>query len=260
MRLKDKVAIVTGATSGIGEATAKLFAREGASVVVTGRSEERGAKVVDTIEEAGGRAVFVPADLRFQAECERIARAAIASFGKVDILFNNAGVCFSNRDILQTTEEEWNMTMDVNAKGIFLLSKVVIPHMLEHGGGVIVNTASVWGLRGGNGAAAYCASKGAVVQLTRAMALDFARRNIRVNAVCPGSVDTPMLRQEMEELGGEEVARPLFVAKHPMNAIASPEQVADAVLFLVSDSASFITGACLSVDGGRAAGETVVIS
>ena len=146
--------------------------------------------------------------------------------------------------------------MDVNMKGVYLMSRYAIPHMTDNGGGVIINTASVWGLVGGNGAAAYCASKGAVVLLTKAMALDHARQGIRVNCICPGSVDTPMLRAEMEALGGVEKALPKFAAKHPLNRISTPEEVAEAALYLASDAASFITGVSLPIDGGRTAGST----
>ncbi|UCC75314.1 MAG: SDR family oxidoreductase [Anaerolineales bacterium] len=259
-KLEAKVAIVSGGTSGIGEAASKLFACEGAKVVVTGRSHKRGDQVVAAIQNSGRQAMFVAADLRFASECEALVQKALDQYGRVDVLFNNAGVCLPNRDILRTTEEEWDLTMDTNVKAVYLLSKAVVPHMIRQGGGVIINTASIWGLRAGTGVAAYCASKGAVVLLTRAMAVDFARQNVRVNAICPGSVDTPLLRQEMEERGGVEKAWPVFAAKHPMNAVARPEQIAEAALFLASDSASFITGASLSVDGGRAAGETVLIS
>ena len=258
MRLQGKVAIITGGNSGIGHATALLFSQEGAKVVIAARNEARGQQTVAAIRRGGGEALFVMCDVRRAIDCERVAQRTIKEFGQLDILFNGAGVIYPHRTVLDTTEEEWEQTMDVNVGGVYLMSKHVIPHMIEHGGGVITNIASVWGLVGGSGAAAYCASKGAVVLLTKAMALDHAHQNIRVNCICPGSVDTPMVRREMEALGGAEKARPIFAAKHPLNRISTPEEVAKSVLFLVSDDASFITGASLAVDGGRTAGEVVI--
>ncbi|MCK4391799.1 glucose 1-dehydrogenase [Candidatus Bipolaricaulota bacterium] len=258
MRLQGKVAIITGGNSGIGRATALLFSQEGAKVVIAARNEARGQETTAAIKRSGGEALFLVCDVRRAIDCERVAQRTVEEFSRLDILFNSASVVYPDRIVLDTSEEEWNQTMDVNAKGVYLMCKYAIPHMIEHGSGVIVNTASVWGLVGGNGAAAYCASKGAVVLLTKAMALDHAHQNIRVNCICPGSVDTPMVRREMEALGGAEKARPIFAAKHPLNRISTPEEVAKSVLFLVSDDASFITGASLAVDGGRTAGEVVV--
>ncbi len=166
---------------------------------------------------------------------------------------NNAGIVY-RATVVDTTEEEWDDTMDTNAKGAYLMSKHAIPWMIKNGGGVIINTASYYGLVGGKEAAAYCASKGAMVLLTKAMALDHAAQNIRVNCICPGSVDTPMLEQEMEELGGVEKLRPLFAAKHPLGRICSPGEVARAALFLASDDSAFVTGSSLVIDGGITAG------
>jgi len=259
MRLQNRVAIITGGTSGIGRAAALLFAQEGAKVVVAARDEARGGETVLTIAEGGGQALYVRCDVREAGDCERVMRRTAEAFGRLDILFNNAGVVYPDRTVVNTSEEEWDSTMDINVKGVYLMSKYAIPCMAENGGGVIINTASVWGLVGGNGAAAYCASKGAVVLLTKAMALDHAGQKIRVNCICPGSVDTPMLRGEMDALGGREKALPKFAAKHPLGRISTPEEVARAALFLASDEASFITGASLPVDGGRTAGEVVII-
>ena len=259
MRLENKVAIITGGSSGIGRAAALLFAREGAKVVVAARNEARGQATVEDIARTGGQALFVPCDVTQAGDCQRVVQSAVEAFDRLDILVNNAGVIFPDRTVVNTSEEEWDQTMDVNVKGVYLTSRYAIPHMTDNGGGVIINTASVWGLVGGNGAAAYCASKGAVVLLTKAMALDHARQGIRVNCICPGSVDTPMLRAEMEALGGVEKALPKFAAKHPLNRISAPEEVAEAALYLASDAASFITGVSLPIDGGRTAGEVVVI-
>jgi NAD(P)-dependent dehydrogenase (short-subunit alcohol dehydrogenase family) len=254
MKLQDKVAVITGGNSGIGRATAMLFAREGARVVIAARNEARGNETVADIAQAGGQALFMPCDVRKAADCQRVVAGTIEAFGRLDILFNNAGIIYPDRTVLDTTEEEWDNTMAVNVRGIYLMSRYAIPPMAESGGGVIINTASVLGLVGGGGVAAYCASKGAVVLLTRAMALDHAPQNIRVNCICPGSVDTPMLEGEIEALGGVEKARPVFVAKHPLNRISTPEEIARAALYLASDDASFVTGICLPVDGGRTAG------
>ena len=254
MKLKGKVALITGGNSGIGRATAILFAEEGARVVIAARNEARGNETVEAIARAGGEAIFVACDVRRAEDCRKAVRATIEAFGRLDILFNNAGVIYPGRTVVDATEEEWDHTMAVNVKGAYLMSKYAIPWMIKSGGGVIINTASVWGLVGGKGAAAYCASKGAMVLLTKAMALDHASQNIRVNCICPGSVDTPMLRQEMEELGGVEKLRPTFEAKHPLGRICTPEEVAKAVLYLASDDSSFVTGASLAIDGGRTAG------
>ncbi len=252
--MKGKVALITGGNSGIGRATAILFAEEGARVVIAARNEARGNETVEAIARAGGEAIFVACDVRRAEDCRKAVGATIEAFGRLDILFNNAGVIYPGQTVVDTTEEEWDHTMAVNVKGAYLMSKYAIPWMIKSGGRVIINTASVLGLVGDKGAAAYCASKGAMVLLTKAMALDHASQNIRVNCICPGSVDTPMLRQEMEELGGVEKLRPTFEAKHPLGRICTPEEVAKAVLYLASDDASFVTGASLAIDGGRTAG------
>ena len=254
MKLQGRVAIITGGNSGIGRATAVLFAGEGARVAIAARDEARGNETVADIARAGGQALFVPCDVRRAADCQGAVAATVESFGRLDVLFNNAGVIYPDRTVPNTTEEEWDTTMAVNVRGVYLMSKYAIPPMAASGGGAIINAASVLGLEGGRGVAAYCASKGAVVLLTKAMALDHAPQNIRVNSICPGSVDTPMLEGEIEALGGVEKARPVFVAKHPMNRISTPEEIARAVLFLASDDAAFVTGISLPVDGGRTAG------
>ncbi|GAB4480886.1 MAG: hypothetical protein Kow0088_22770 [Anaerolineales bacterium] len=169
------------------------------------------------------------------------------------MLFNNAGVIYIDKTVVNTPEEVWDETIDINLKGTYLMSQAAIPAMVQGGGGVIINNASVFGLVGGFGAAAYCAAKGGVVLLTKAMALDHASQKIRVNCICPGSVDTPMLQGEMEDLGGVEQMKSVFASKHPMNRIASPEEIARVVLFLASEESSFITGAAIPVDGGRTA-------
>ena len=248
MRFKDRVAIVTGGTSGIGLAVARIFNREGAKVVLVGRDADRSKSVLGEFRPE--EVIFVQGDVGNAKDCERCVGVTRERFGRIDILFNNAGSIYVNRTVADTTEEEWDETLNSNLKGAYLMSKFVIPHMA---GGSIINNASIFGLVGGMGVAAYCAAKGGLINLTRAMALDHAAQNIRINCVCPGSVDTPLLEKEMEDLGGVEIQLPKFASRHPMNRVATPEEVANAVAFLASDEASFITGAALSVDGGRAA-------
>lgn len=252
MRLNEKVAIITGGTSGIGLAVAKLFVKEGAKVVLAARNAAAGAQAVAEVTEGGGEAIFVPCDVTKAADCQEVVRVAMQHFGKVDLLFNNSGIIFRNKDVVETSEEEWAGSIGVMLTGTYLMSRFVIPEMAKSGGGSIINNSSIYGLIGGKGVAAYCAAKGGVTNLTRAMAIDHAAQNIRVNCICPGSVETPLLRQEMEECGGLEKMRPVFAAQHPLNRIASAEEVANTVLFLASDESSYVTGVALSVDGGRA--------
>ncbi len=246
--------LVTGGNSGIGRATAHAFAAEGATVAVAARDEARSRTVVDEIEAAGGRAIALPCDVTDEASCRNAVDAVVAALGGLDVLFNNAGVIYREQTAPATTPEEWDHTFAVNVRGTFLMSRLAVPVMIDGGGGVIVNNASYFGLVGGKGAAAYCAAKGAVVLLTKAMALDHARDGIRVNCVCPGSVDTPMLRGEMEEMGGADAVRHRFEDKHPIGRIAAPEEIAAAVLYLASADAAFVTGVSLPVDGGITAG------
>jgi NAD(P)-dependent dehydrogenase (short-subunit alcohol dehydrogenase family) len=252
MRLADKVALITGGTSGMGRATAVLFAQEGARVAITGRNEARGREVVAEIEQAGGTAIFVRSDVRFAEDCRRAVEETLQAFGRLDILFNNAGVLYANT-VLDCTEEEWDLTLDTNLKGTYLMSKFALPAMIAQGSGVIINNASGWGLVGGDAAAAYCASKGGVVLLTKAMAIDHARQGIRVNCICPGDVDTPMLPEDAQRRGMEWEAYLASAANRPMGRIGKPEEIAKAVLFLASDDSSFVTGAVLAVDGGGTA-------
>jgi NAD(P)-dependent dehydrogenase (short-subunit alcohol dehydrogenase family) len=252
MRLKGKVAIITGGTSGIGLAVAKVFAREGARLVLAARNETAGKQAVSEVTQGGGEAIFVSCDVTKAADCQEVVRVAIIHFDKINLLFNNSGIIFRNKSVVETTEDEWESSIGVMLTGTYHMSRFVIPEMVRVGGGSIINNSSIYGLIGGKGVAAYCAAKGGVTNLTRAMAIDHAPQNIRVNCICPGSVETPLLRQEMEECGGLEKMRPVFAAQHPLNRIASPEEVANAVLFLASDESSYITGVALSVDGGRA--------
>jgi NAD(P)-dependent dehydrogenase (short-subunit alcohol dehydrogenase family) len=252
MRLQNKVALITGGTSGIGEATALLFAREGAKVAITGRNEPRGHAVTARLLEQGGHAIFLRTDVRKAQECRRAVDETIKSFGRLDILFNNAGV-FYPQTTLECSEEEWDLQIDINLKGTFLMSKFVLPGMIAQGSGVIVNNSSGWGIVGGDRAVAYCASKGGVVLLTKAMAVDHGRQGIRVNCICPGDVDTPMLPEDARMRGLNWSEYIAGCANRPMGRVGTPDEIAKAVLFLASDDSSFMTGAALVVDGGGTA-------
>ena len=252
MRLRDKVALITGGTSGIGEATALLFSREGARVAITGRSVERGQKLAQKIEAAGGRALFLECDVRFAEHCRRAVEETLKAFGRLDVLFNNAGVYYPHT-ALDCTEEEWDLQIDINLKGAFLMSKFALPTMIAQGSGAIINNSSGWGLVGGDAAVAYCASKGGVVLLTKAMAIDHGRQGIRVNCICPGDVDTPMLPEDARLRGLKWQDYLAGAANRPMGRIGTADEIAKAVLFLAGDDSSFITGAALAVDGGGTA-------
>jgi meso-butanediol dehydrogenase / (S,S)-butanediol dehydrogenase / diacetyl reductase len=253
-RLQGKVALITGGISGIGEATAKLFAREGARVAITGRRAELGEAVVAQIKQAGGEATFIVADVIRAEDCRRSIGETMAAFGCIDILFNNAGIV-TQGTLEETAEDEWVQTFDVNVKGTYLMTKLVLPIMRGQGGGVIVNNASDWGIVGGPHYAAYSASKGAVVLLTKTVALEVARDHIRVNAVCPG--DTYVERWRIDEYrnpsGDFEAELKAMGEALPIGRVGTVDEIANAVLFLASDESSFMTGATLMVDGGNTA-------
>jgi meso-butanediol dehydrogenase/(S,S)-butanediol dehydrogenase/diacetyl reductase len=257
-KLLDKVAIITGATSGIGKATARLFAEAGAHLVITGRRAELGQRVENEIRELGAstRCIFVEADHSQADDCSRVVERTLAEFGRVDILFNNAGIVTSGT-AETTSEEVWNETFAINVTAVWHMSKLVIPIMKKQGQGVIVNNGSDWSVVAGKDAFPYIASKGAIGMMTKAMALDYARENIRVNAVCPG--DT--LVDRWMEKGYFESSDPVTIeeamnessAYIPMGRFGKPEEIAQAVLFLASDDSSFVTGHLLLVDGGNTA-------
>ena len=252
MRLAERVAIVTGATSGIGRATAMLFAREGAKLALTGRNEERGRAVVAEIQAAGGRAIFLRSDVRREDECRAAVVRAVAEYGRLDVLFNNAGVFYPNTAV-ECTEEEWDAQVDSSLKGAFLMSKYALPHMIRQGRGSIIHNSSGWGIVGGDRAVAYCAAKGGLILLAKAMAVDHGRQGIRVNCICPGDVDTPMLPEDARMRGMDWKTYLAGCANRPMGRIGTAEEIAKAVLVLASDDSSFMTGAALVVDGGGAA-------
>ncbi len=252
MRLDGKVALITGGTSGIGEATAVLFAREGAKVAITGRNEARGHAVTARILELGGKAIFLRTDVRKAGECKRAVDETVRAFAGLDILFNNAGIYFP-QTALECSEEEWDLQIDINLKGTFLMSKYALEPMLAQSRGVIVNNSSGWGLVGGDRGVAYCASKGGVVLMTKAMAIDHGRQGIRVNCVCPGDVDTPMLPEDARIRGLDWKTYLAGCENRPLGRIGTVEEIAKAVLFLASDDSSFMTGTAMAVDGGGTA-------
>jgi NAD(P)-dependent dehydrogenase (short-subunit alcohol dehydrogenase family) len=249
MRLQNKVALITGGTSGIGRATVELFVAEGARVAFTGRRSELGRQV-----EAQTGARYIPADHRRPEDCARVVGETLAAFGRLDILFNNAGIVMSGT-AETTTEQDWQDTLDLNVTAVWRMSRLTIPILRRQGGGVIINNASDWGLVGAPEALAYAASKGAVIQMTRSMALDHARENIRVNAVCPGDTFVERWLKEgyYRDSGGVDEDSAKNSDTIPLGRVAEAGEIARAVLFLASDESSFMTGATLVVDGGNTA-------
>jgi NAD(P)-dependent dehydrogenase (short-subunit alcohol dehydrogenase family) len=252
-QLAGKTAIVTGGAGGIGRAAALLFAGEGAAVSVVDLNQEAGVEVAREISAGGGRAIFERADVTRAADCKRVVEHTVKEFGSIHVLFNNAGI-IRRASVIEISEEDWDRVMAVNVKSVFLMCREVIPTMAKGGGGSIINAASGWGLVGGARAAAYCASKGAVVLLTKAMAIDHGGQKIRVNCICPGDTDTAMLRSEARQLGEAEDRFLSESATRPLGRVGTPEEIAQAALYLASASSSFVTGSALVVDGGGLAG------
>ena len=249
LSLHGKVAMVTGAASGIGRGISLRLAEMGAFVALLDIDDIQGRACAAQIEAQEGDAVFLNCDVRSAAECRRAVEGVIAQRDKIDILCNCAGVAI-RKDIVELTEDEWDFALDVTLKGIYLLSRAVVPHMIRNGGGSIINIGSGWSLKGGPRAASYCAAKGGAVNLTRAMAIDHGRNNIRVNCVCPGDVETPMLLSECAQLGEDREAFMREAANRPLGRVGTADDIANAVLFLASPMSSWITGAALVVDGG----------
>ncbi len=250
MRLKDKVAVVTGAASGFGAGTAELFAAQGAGVVVADISDEAGEAVVESINTSGGRAVYVHADVTSRGDAKRMIQAANDLGGGLDILVNNAGYSHRNKQFSEVTDEEFDKVYDVNVKAVFIAIQEALPVLRERGGGCIINTSSTAALRPRPGLAVYCSSKGAVSNLTKALAVELAPDNVRVNAICPVIGETGMLETFMGVPDTPE-NRKKFEATIPLGRFSTPNDIAQTMLFLASDDASFLTGVALEVDGGR---------
>lgn len=248
MRLEDRVAIITGGGTGIGKATAVLFAKEGAKVVIVGRRLEPLVETIDLIKSEGGTGAYFTGDVSKTDDVQKIVCETIKLYNKIDILFNNAAIFTGvGKTILELKESEWDSVMATNLKGMFLYSKYVIPHMIKNGGGIIVNSSSISGHIGQRNQGAYNGAKGGMEILTKCMALDFAKYNIRVNAVAPAWVEIEFNKEDLKERG-EEIA-----SLHPIGRIGKPEDVANAVLFLASHESDWVTGTSLMVDGGYTA-------
>jgi NAD(P)-dependent dehydrogenase (short-subunit alcohol dehydrogenase family) len=249
MKLSGRVAIVTGGASGIGRASSLTFAREGAQVIAADLDEQGGKETVARILDQGHEAFFIRTDVTSEVEVKRMVEETIHRWGRIDILFNNAGIVLV-KSLEETTEEEWDRVMSVNVKGAFLATKHVVPHMRRNGGGAILNTGSIASFTGQVGTPVYTASKGAIALLTKSLALDFGRDRIRVNCLCPGITDTPMLREHLGHGAEGEARIRARLSRVPLGEILKPEDVARAALYLVSDDALGITGVLHVVDGG----------
>ncbi|AKM45095.1 MULTISPECIES: glucose 1-dehydrogenase [Burkholderia] len=250
LKLHEKVALVTGGSSGIGRTTALLFAGEGARVAIASRRIDEGLAVVEEIRRAGGEALFVKTDVSSAADCAHMVAQTVREFGKLDIAFNNAGVEAFGKAVADTDEASWDYVMDINLKGMFLSMKYEIPEMLKAGGGAIVNMSSTYGIvASAFGGCSYHASKAGILGLTKAAALEYAKQNIRVNAICPAFVATAMVEKFLDETHMTDQIK----AFHPVGRLGTEQEIAEAVTFLASDASSFMTGAALSVDGGMAA-------
>ncbi|MDR7238095.1 SDR family NAD(P)-dependent oxidoreductase [Neobacillus drentensis] len=254
MRLENKVAIITGAGSGQGRASAKLFAKEGAKVIIAEWNEENGKKVEQEINDAGYEALFIRTNIAEEENVLELVNEVMDRYGKIDILFNNAAIGFSARSkykmapLLETPLEDWNNILGINLNGTYLMSKHILPIMINQKSGNVVNNSSLNGLLGVTGADAYSAAKGGIIALTRVMAVDYGKYNIRVNCICPGAIDTPMISEVLDD---PEIAKNYEAG--PLGRVGKPEEIANAALFLSSDESSYITGLIMPVDGGWSA-------
>jgi 2-keto-3-deoxy-L-fuconate dehydrogenase len=253
-RLENKIALITGGASGMGLATAEYFCREGATVTLADMQAEQAEQAAARLRQAGHRALAVACDVTQTSQVRTAIEATVRAFGRLDILFANAGIGYSG-ELTRATDEDWEQVVGVNAKGVFLCCREAIRQMLaqQPPGGVVVINASISGLIGISAQAPYAASKGAVVELTRQLAVEYAQRGVRVNCVCPGTVDTPVLRRGMAMSADPQGFLDMLIANHPVGRIGRAEEIAAAVAFLASDEASFITGSILPVDGGYTA-------
>jgi len=252
-RVHGKVALVTGGASGLGAETARRLAREGAAVVLTDLAAQAGRAVADEIAAAGGTAAFLPHDVTDEARWAEVVELVLSRFSRLDVLVNSAGIGRGGQPILEATFEAWREIVAINLDGTFLGVKAVAPAMAAAGAGSIVNLSSILGKVGQPGAAAYCASKGGVLMLTKAVALELAPLGVRVNSVHPGYIETPMVANAFRDSGNENELRDLIVSRHAMGRLGVPREIADAIVFLASDESSFMTGAELVVDGGYTA-------
>jgi meso-butanediol dehydrogenase/(S,S)-butanediol dehydrogenase/diacetyl reductase len=251
MKLKGKVAVITGGSLGLGKETALLFYREGAAVIITGRTEKTLKEAVDEARSQGdgGEIEYLVADVSKEEDCRHTVEFAINKYGRIDILFNNAGVLWVY-NTHETPLEIWDKTFDINVRGTFMMSKFTIPHMLNQGHGCIINNSSILGSRAAPECSAYIATKGAITQLTRAMAVEYAQQGIRVNAICPGTTVTPLVEDLFEQTDDPEGARKMWESYNPMGRLGKPSEIARGVLFLCDDEVGFMNGSMLNIDGG----------
>jgi NAD(P)-dependent dehydrogenase (short-subunit alcohol dehydrogenase family) len=249
MKLENKVALITGGSLGLGKATAFLFAEEGAKVIITGRTEKTLKEAVEEGKKKGLDIEYLVSDVAKEEDCKEAVDYAIKKYSRIDILFNNAGILPTGYTH-ETDTETWDRIFAINVKGTYMMSKYALPHMIKQGYGSIVNNSSVLGLKAVPGVAAYNATKGAVTQLTRSMALEYADKGIRVNAICPGTIVTPMVEGLLDQMPDRAEAEKLFKSFHPVGRFGTPEEIAHSVLFLCDDNVGFMTGTMLSVDGG----------
>jgi NAD(P)-dependent dehydrogenase (short-subunit alcohol dehydrogenase family) len=252
MRLKDKVAIITGAGAGIGQATALLFAREGAKVVVADLDPQAGKETLSQIKKEGGQGTFLQINVAKGNDVKKMVQETLKQYGKIDVLVNNAGI-YTKGDVLTTSEEDWDRILDVNLRGVYLCCQYTIPEMIKKGGGAIVNVASEAGLVGIKNQVVYNVSKAAVIMLTKSLAIDFADQGIRVNNVCPGTTETPLVRAAIQKEKDPKKARRALEECRPANRLGRPEEIASAILSLATDELRYATGSSLVIDGGYTA-------